>query len=213
MKVEIFRFNLFEVNTYLVYDQTKECVIIDPGCYSEKEREFLTKTLEDKELKPIMIINTHCHSDHILGVNFLKEQYGIPFAANPKDEFLLENAAEYASRWRWKIDTPIKIDIPCEECTIIKFGETVLKCTHTPGHTPGGQTIYAEKEKIMFTGDTLFKGTIGRTDLDGASYDDEMASIRNIILRFDSLYEIFPGHGEPTSVGIETTENPFVKII
>ena len=112
MKVEIFRFNLFEVNTYLVYDQTKECVIIDPGCYSEKEREFLTKTLEDKELKPIMIINTHCHSDHILGVNFLKEKYGIPFAANPKDEFLLENAAEYASRWRWKIDTPIKIDIP-----------------------------------------------------------------------------------------------------
>jgi glyoxylase-like metal-dependent hydrolase (beta-lactamase superfamily II) len=212
MKVEIFRFNLFEVNTYLVYDETKECVIIDPGCYSEKERDLLSETIAVRGLKPVMIANTHCHSDHILGVNFLKEKFSIPFAANPQDGFLLEKAAEYASRWRWKIDSPV-IDIPCGDGTVLKFGNSALKCVPTPGHTPGGQIIYAEEPKIMFTGDTLFKGTIGRTDLDGGSYDDIMASIRNIILRFDSLYEIFPGHGEPSSVGIETTENPFVKII
>ncbi|MBQ9213220.1 MAG: MBL fold metallo-hydrolase [Bacteroidales bacterium] len=213
MKVEIYRFNLFEVNTYVVYDDTKECVIIDPGCYSENERDFFVKSLQEKELQPVIIVNTHCHSDHILGVNFLKEKYNIPFAARLEDNFLLENAQMFAERWHWKIDSDIKIDVPCQEGTIIKFGNTYLKCTHTPGHTPGGQTLYAEDAKIMFTGDTLFKGTIGRTDLEGASYEDEMVSIRNIILRFDSLYEIFPGHGEPTSVGIETTENPFVKIV
>lgn len=213
MKIEFFRFNLFEVNTYAVYDETKECVIIDPGCYSQAERDFFLKFLQEKGLKPVLIANTHCHSDHILGVNFLKEKFSIPFAANEKDKFLLENADKYASRWGWKISEPIKIDIECQEDTVLKFGNSELKCTLTPGHTPGGMTIYAEKEKFMFTGDTIFKGTIGRTDLEGASYEDEMNSIRNKILRFDCAYEIFPGHGEPTSVSHETTENPFVEII
>ena len=213
MKLEIFRFNLFEVNTYIVYDQTKECVIVDPGCYSEREEAFLVKTINDMGLKPVMIANTHCHSDHILGVRFLQDTFKIPFAANEKDNFLLENAQQYAARWNWKIKTPIKIDIPCVEGTELKFGNSVLKCIHTPGHTPGGQTIYSEADKFMLTGDTIFKGTIGRTDLDGASYEDEINSIRNKILRFDSLYHIFPGHGEPTSVGIETTENPFFEMI
>lgn len=210
MKIEIFRFNLFEENTYVVYDDTKECVIIDPGCSNDREQNFFVQTLDKLGLKPVMIANTHCHSDHILGVKFLKDKYNIPFAANTNDKFLLDNAGKYAQRWGWQLD-PIAIDIPCAEGTELKFGNSTLKCMETPGHTPGGQIIYSEAEKYMFSGDTLFKGTIGRTDLEGGDYDKLMESIKGKILRFDSEYEIFPGHGERTSVSIEMTENPFVE--
>lgn len=212
MKIEIFRFNSFDENTYIVYDDTKECVIVDPGCYTNEEKEFLTNKISQKELTPKLIVNTHCHADHILGVNFLKNKYNIPFAANSADNYLLSNADKMAAMWGWKVDTPITIDINCTNNTQLTFGNSILKCMHTPGHTPGGQVIYSESDKFMITGDTIFKGTIGRTDLPGGNYDDIMASIRNCILRFDSMYAIFPGHGESTSVGVEAGQNPFIGI-
>lgn len=212
MKIEIFRFNSFDENTYIVYDDTKECVIVDPGCYTNEEKEFLTNIISQKELTPKLIVNTHCHADHILGVNFLKNKYNIPFAANSADNYLLSNADKMAAMWGWKVDTPITIDINCTNNTQLTFGNSILKCMHTPGHTPGGQVIYSESDKFMITGDTIFKGTIGRTDLPGGNYDDIMASIRNCILRFDSMYAIFPGHGESTSVGVEAGQNPFIGI-
>lgn len=181
MKIEFFRFNLFEVNTYVIYDDTKQCVIIDPGCYSKNEQNFLVQHLEKLQLKPVLIANTHCHSDHILGINFLKQKYNIPFAANPKDNFFLENAAQLAKQWGWDINTPITIDIPCSEGTELKFGNSILKCTETPGHTPGGQVIYAETDKFMMSGDTLFKGTIGRTDLPFGDYDEEIADRKSVV--------------------------------
>ncbi len=209
MKVEIFRFNLFEENTYLVYDGTKECVIVDPGCYSQQERDFLTSTIAKLGLKPVLVANTHCHSDHVLGVNFLKDFYGIPFAANSADAFLLDNPGKYASVFGWQVD-PISIDINCVDGTELRFGNSVLKCASTPGHTPGGQVLYSEVDKFMLSGDTLFKGTIGRTDLEGGDLDQLMAGIHNVILRFDSLYTIFPGHGDKTSIGEEAGKNPFL---
>ncbi|MCQ2250204.1 MAG: MBL fold metallo-hydrolase [Bacteroidales bacterium] len=210
MKVEIFRFNFFEENTYLIYDDTKECVIVDPGCYSQQERDFLTGTIAKLQLKPVLIANTHCHSDHILGISFLKSFYNIPFAANSADAYLLDNAAKYAQVFGWQIQNDISIDIECKDGTELRFGNSVLKCASTPGHTPGGQVIYSEADKFMISGDTLFKGTIGRTDLEGGDYDQLMASIRNVILRFDSLYTVFPGHGDKTSVGEEAGKNPFL---
>ncbi len=210
MKVEIFRFNLFEENTYLVYDDTKECVIVDPGCYSQQERDFLDAAIARLQLKPVLIANTHCHSDHILGISYLKKKYGIPFAANGADDYLLKNADRNASVFGWSLPDPIAIDINCGDGTELKFGNSVLKCASTPGHTPGGQVIYSEQDKFMLSGDSIFKGTIGRTDLEGGNLDQLMASIHNVILRFDSLYTIFPGHGDSSTIGKEAGTNPFL---
>ncbi len=210
MKVEIFRFNLFEENTYLVYDDTRECVIVDPGCYSQSERDFLDAAIARLQLKPVLIANTHCHSDHILGVSYLKTKYGIPFAANSADDYLLKNADRNASVFGWSLPDPISIDVSCTDGTELKFGNSVLKCASTPGHTPGGQVIYSEQDKFMLSGDSIFKGTIGRTDLEGGNLDQLMASIHNVILRFDSLYTIFPGHGDSSTIGKEAGTNPFL---
>ena len=205
--------NAFAENTYIVYDEpTLECAIIDPGCYSTEERAAITSQIADLNLRPVMVINTHCHIDHILGVNFLKKTYGIPFAANTADQYLLDNADKYGAAWNWSIDKPISIDIPCTEGTELKIGNSVLKCAATPGHTPGGMAIYSDDNKFIFTGDTLFRGTIGRTDLPGGDYDTIIASIRNRLMRFDGQYEVLPGHGESSSIGKEAASNPMIGI-
>lgn len=212
MKIERFTVNHLGENTYLVYDDTRECAVIDPGCYSDDERKAITSRIAQLDLRPKYIINTHCHIDHIIGVNFLKKTYGIPFAANSADQYLLDKAEAFATVWKWKLDGEISIDIDCTEGTEFQIGNSILKCAATPGHTPGGIVIYSEQDKFMMTGDTLFKGTIGRTDLPGGDYDTLIASIRNRLMRFDSLYNVHPGHGESTTIGVEAGENPFIGI-
>ena len=213
MKIERFTVNSFGENTYLVYDDaTLECAVIDPGCYSEEERNAIASRINQLNLRPKYIINTHCHIDHILGVNFLKKTYGIPFAANSADQYLLDKAEAYAMGWDWKLDGEIKIDIDLTEGSELKIGNATLKCASTPGHTPGCMVIYSEDDKFMFTGDTLFKGTIGRTDLPGGNYDTLIASIQNRVMRFDSQYEVLPGHGDSSSIGKEAASNPMLGI-
>ena len=213
MKIERFIVNTFGENTYLVYDDaTLECAIIDPGCYSKDERDAIVARINQLNLRPKYIINTHCHIDHIIGVNFLKKTYGIPFAACSADQYLLDKADAYASVWGWQLDGEIKIDIDCTEGTEFQIGSSILKCAATPGHTPGGMAIYSDKDKVIFTGDTLFRGTIGRTDLPGGDYDTLMASIHNRLMRFDGQYEVLPGHGESSSIGKEAASNPMLGI-
>ncbi len=213
MKVEKFVFNSFDENTYLVSDETKECIIIDPGCYSQDERDFFVAHIKGNGLVPKAIVNTHCHTDHILGVNYLKDVFDIPFAANNADQYLLDIARRQALTHGWVLDDrPIVIDIDCPDGKKFDFGNSTLKCASTPGHTPGGQVIYSESGKFMLTGDTLFKGTIGRTDLPGGDYDTLISSIRNTVMRFDSLYDVYPGHGDGTSIGVEAGGNPFIGI-
>lgn len=210
MKIIIFRFNYFQENTYVIYDQTNECVVVDPGMYSQKEEEYFVKTITKEGLKPVAIINTHCHSDHILGVKFLKDTYNIPFYAHPDDKFLLENAAECAKMWDWQIKTPISIDIETYDNQTIKFGNSQLKTIHTPGHTPGQQAIVGDSDKFLIVGDTIFKGSVGRTDLPGGNLDKMMISIKDKILSYPEEYTIFPGHGSETTIGIEKKQNPFL---
>ena len=213
MKIELFTANHFGENTYLIYDDdTRECAVIDPGCYSEAERNAITSRIAQLNLRPKYIINTHCHIDHIIGVNFLKKTYGIPFAACSADQYLLDKADAYASVWGWQLDGEITIDIDCTEGTEFQIGSSILKCAATPGHTPGGMAIYSDKDKVIFTGDTLFRGTIGRTDLPGGDYDTLMASIHNRLMRFDGQYEVLPGHGESSSIGKEAASNPMLGI-
>ncbi len=210
MKIEIYRFNLFEENTYVVYDNTGECVIVDPGCYSQEEQDFLLARIKKLTLKPKYIVNTHCHSDHILGVDFVKKTYNIPFVANRADEYLLKDAQKFASAWGWNVKTGLEIDIDAKEGHQILFGNSKLEILHTPGHTPGQIAIYSNDDKFMFVGDTIFKGTVGRTDLPGGNYNQMMLSIREKILKMPSDFVIFPGHGPETSIGVEIQTNPML---
>ncbi|MCQ2975813.1 MAG: MBL fold metallo-hydrolase [Bacteroidales bacterium] len=213
MEIINFRFNDLQVNTFIVIDtDTKQCVIIDPGCYSNQECDFLVNYISKNKLSPKFVINTHCHSDHILGVKFITDYYKIPFLANINDQYLLDSAEKFAYRFDWNVKLPIIINQPTKDGDIIKFGNSELKILHTPGHTPGQQAIYSDKEKFMIVGDTIFKGTIGRTDLPGGDLDQLMDSIKNKILTFDPDFTIFPGHGESTKVSIEMTENPFFNL-
>ncbi len=210
MQIALFQFNPFQENTYVVWDATKECVIIDAGCYSAPERRRLQTFIEEKGLKPMMALNTHGHVDHILGVEFVRETWGVPFALHGADKFLVESAVEHGAIYGFNVEAIPQIDLMLDNESQVSFGDTTLRLIHTPGHTPGHICIYAEEDKKLFTGDTLFRESIGRTDLPGGDYSWIMRSIIDRILPLGGDVEIYPGHGNHSTIGHEALYNPFI---
>ena len=211
MKIARLVFNPIQENTYIVWDETQEAAIIDAGNMGERENEILDKFIADKGLKPVVAINTHGHFDHLLGVNHLVERYGVKFALARKDEFLLKTASVSAELFGVRAgDMPETIDIDLDGEQKIKFGQTELKIISTPGHTPGHVALYEPEAKVLFTGDTLFRESIGRTDLPGGDYSWIMRSIIDNILPLGDEVKIYPGHGEDSTIGHESMYNPFV---
>ncbi len=210
--IQIARFtvNPLGENTYVMWDDTKECIIIDAGCSTPRENDALDKLITDNNLRPVMALNTHGHFDHALGVAHLVEKYNIPFALHSDDNFLVESAAMSASIFGVNaegIPTPT-IDLKGRE--EITFGESTLRLIHTPGHTPGHICIYDAEGGVLLTGDTLFRESIGRTDLPGGDYSWIMRSIIDKIIPLGDEVKILPGHGESSSIGHECLYNPFV---
>lgn len=204
-------FNPLMENTFVVIDKASgECVIIDAGNYSAAEDRALANFISERNLKPVMALNTHGHIDHILGVNFVKETFDVPFAVHSKDKFLIDSATEHGKLYGLKMESTPTIDIDLKEREEIKFGESVLKVIHTPGHTPGHVCLFEPKSKVLFTGDTLFRESIGRTDLPGGDYSWIMESILNKLVPLGDDVDIFPGHGPKSSIGHEVLYNPFV---
>lgn len=211
IKLATLTFNPFGENTYIIYDDSKECVIIDAGCYSEKEQNTLKAFIEKNSLKPVMAINTHAHIDHICGVEFVKQTWGVPFALHRDDTAMLEMIPCYASSMNFDIPVIPTVEIDLAEQTEVKFGDdTTISVIHTPGHTPGGVCLHVAQQDILITGDTLFRESIGRTDLPGGSYCDLMNSIINGLIPLGSGIEIFPGHGGKSSLSHELMFNPFI---
>ena len=209
MQIEVFRFNAFEVNTYIV-SSDGECAIIDPGCYTDQEKQVLVNFIKQK-YTPKYIIDTHLHCDHILGVNYLKNEFSRPFAATKQDEFLLAQAQDFGRRWGWNIVETPKIDTYLNDGDTFKIGSGELKIMLTPGHTPGQVAIYSLKDKFVIVGDTLFKGSVGRTDLEGGNLDSLMDSIKDKIITLGGDFTVFPGHGPITTINAEIRENPFLS--
>ncbi|MBQ5653238.1 MAG: MBL fold metallo-hydrolase, partial [Alistipes sp.] len=167
MKVATLIFNPIGENTYVLWDETLECVIIDGGASTPAEQATLDNFIAEHGLKPVLAANTHGHFDHVLGVNHLKRRYEIPFACSSKDQYLLNSAAASGNVYGIPTSDMPAIDIDLATTPELKFGTTTLKVIPTPGHTPGGVTLLNETEKVAFTGDTLFRESIGRTDLEG----------------------------------------------
>ncbi len=210
MKIACLQFNPVQENTYVVWDETGEGIVIDAGNCNDKENTILDNFIADHNIRPTMIVNTHGHFDHTMGAVHLKTRYGIPFAMSGKDQFLLDNAATSGSIFGVKVGQMPSIDIDLDNQKEITFGNTTLRILPTPGHTPGHVAIHEPKEGILFTGDTLFRESIGRTDLPGGDYSWIMRSILEQIIPLGDRTQVYPGHGPATDLGHESLYNPFV---
>ncbi len=211
MKIATFVFNPIQENTYLIWDDTLECAVIDAGMHDTREEAALDNFIREHALRPVVAVNTHGHFDHTMGVEHLRQTYNIPFALSSKDLFLLQTASVSGSVFGVKIGAlPAAVDIDLEKTPEIRFGQTVLQVIATPGHTPGHVALYEPQTKTLFTGDTLFRESIGRTDLPGGDYSWIMRSILERILPLGDEVIVRPGHGEETTIGHESMYNPFV---
>lgn len=210
MNIAKLTFNPFQENTYVLWDDSGEAVVIDAGNYTEKETEALRKFVEEKGLKPVMAVNTHGHVDHMLGVASIKDIYGIPFALHPEDRFLVDSAAVHGAMYGFKVERVPTVDIELADGGEVVFGNTKLQVIHTPGHTPGHVCLYEPQEKILFSGDTIFRESIGRTDLPGGNYGWIMRSIIDRLLPLGEEVAMYPGHGQSSTLGHEMLYNPFI---
>ncbi|MBR5849820.1 MAG: MBL fold metallo-hydrolase [Alistipes sp.] len=210
MKFVTLQFNPIGENTYVVWDDTNECVIIDAGNSNPAEDAVLDNLIAEKGLTPVMAVNTHGHFDHVLGVCHLVRRYGIPFAMSKKDQYLLDGQLAAGSVFGMPIKEMPAVEIDLDATPEITFGNTTLRVLKTPGHTPGGVAFYNEAEKVLFTGDTLFRESIGRTDLEGGDYPTLMRSILGVLLPLGDEVALYPGHAEESTLGHEAMYNPFV---
>lgn len=211
MNIEIFINNPWQENTYLLYDDTKEAILIDCGCMRDSENNKILSFLKENNLNLVKLLNTHLHIDHILGVKFIKETFGFSTCANKDDEYLLAEAPAYSQALGLqRIDQPPAVEEYLKDGDLIYFGETVLRAIHTPGHSPGGMCYYSEADSIVFVGDTLFARSIGRTDLPGGSLEELLSGIKDKLLILPGNTAVYTGHGPSTSIEYEKHHNPFL---
>ena len=212
LQLESFVFNPFAENTYVVYDDnTKECIIIDPGCSNASEENELFGFIDSSRLKPLIVIDTHGHIDHILGNAVVKKRYGVQVAAHPnvKSDFL--RSRQQAQMFGLPFDGECELpDRDLKDGEIIKVGESTLEVICTPGHAEGSVSLYAEMEGWVFTGDALFCRSIGRTDFPGGNYETLRKSIKERLFRLPDDTEVYSGHGESTTIFDEQRYNMFL---
>ena len=199
-------------NTFIVYDQTKECIIIDPGCYSIEEKEELLSFININQLKPTLLINTHCHIDHIFGNNFVNKKWNTRLVINKLELEILKSAHVVAQSYGFNnyepSPQPSKYII---EGDIITFGKSELKVLFTPGHAPGHISLYSKKDEFIISGDVLFMNSIGRTDLPGGDYETILKTIKNKLLTLPKQTKVYCGHGPETTIDNEKNNNPFLR--
>lgn len=205
-------FNPFQENTYIVFDQTKACVIFDPGCSDASEQARLVQELEKRSLRPVRLINTHCHIDHVFGNSFISRKYGLGLEIHSGELPVLEATPQVAALYG--IPYPDPSPRPkryIEEGEIIEFGQTRMEAILTPGHSPASLSFYCEEDDFLIAGDVLFYGSIGRTDLPGGDYDTLIQSIKTKLLPLGDEVRVYPGHMQPTTIGYEKAHNPFLR--
>ena len=208
--IHSFTFNPFSENMYILYDETKEALIIDPGCYTQPEKEELAKFIRDAGIKPVKLLNTHAHIDHVLGNNFVAAKYGLKLEMHEADADLLRSAPVYGQMWGIKPEPSPEPSAFLTEGDEVKFGNSKLDVLYTPGHCPGSITFYSSDEKFAIVGDVLFYGSIGRTDLPGGNHELLIRSIREKLFPLGDDMVVYPGHGPSTTIGFEKQHNPFL---
>ena len=209
LTVKAFTFNPVEENTYVLYNENKHCCIIDPGCYFPQEQEELKDEIREAGLKPVLLLNTHCHLDHVFGNKFVHETWGLPLHFHQKEKPVFDFAPASGKLWNLPFDNYEGPLVYLKEENSLKIDEDELEIRFVPGHSPGHICFYDKMAGFVIAGDTLFNGSIGRTDLPGGDFDTLIQSIRTQLFSLPDDTIVYPGHGEPTTIGFEKTNNPF----
>ncbi len=211
MKIKIFEFNPLAVNTYVVSDETHECVIIDAACFDTTEKEALRHYIAEEELVVKHFINTHLHFDHVFGAKYIASQFQVPMQAHRDDEFLLNGLPAQLQMFGFPPteDFTPTVGKYIDEPDTVTFGNQKLQVLHVPGHSPGSIAFYSAENRCVFVGDVLFHSSIGRTDLAGGNHAQLIDSIRKKLFTLPDNTAVYPGHGTSTTVAYEKRYNPF----
>ena len=211
MEIKSLYFNGLRECCYIVWDESQECVIIDPGFCSENEFGRLKGFIGEKNLTPVKILLTHCHFDHVLGLEDARLYWNLPVFFDRRELEQLDRAPRYSEMLGLKTKPFLGESTDINDGDIIRFGNTELEVISTPGHTEGGICYYCRKEGVIFTGDTLFAGSIGRTDHLGGNLEQLLGSITRKLMTLDGEVKVFPGHGSKTDIAYERATNPFLQ--
>ncbi|TAG00919.1 MAG: MBL fold metallo-hydrolase [Cytophagia bacterium] len=208
--IKSFVFNAFQENTYILYDETKQGIIIDPGCQIDAEKQQIDNFLEREEITLVRLLNTHCHLDHVFGNLYFQTNYHLKIEAHQLEIPVLKACASVAKMYNLVPYDASEIDSFLEEGQQINFGNTILDILHLPGHAPGHLGFINHQQKFVVSGDVLFKGSIGRTDFPLCSHEDLINSINNKLFLLPNDYTVYTGHGKTTTIGEEKKTNPFL---
>ena len=210
LKIKSFTFNPYQENTYLIFDDSKEAVVIDPGNYEAYENELISKFIDENKLQLKKIILTHCHVDHCLGNKYLNEKYGAELLIPFDERDLYKNVENIATLFGFANYSHLDENEYLKEKDKIEFGDIKLDVLFLPGHSPGHLAFYFKNDNVCFSGDVLFYNSIGRTDLPGGDYDTLINSIKNKLFLLNPNTIIYPGHGQKTTLKNEMKDNPFL---
>lgn len=213
ISIEKFECNMFQENCYVASDETKECVVVDCGAFYPEERSAIVDYIKRNQLKPVHLICTHGHLDHNFGNDTIFDNFALKPEVHAKDKGFIEHIRQQAQQM---IGLNFTQDVPpvgkyFDDGYAIRFGTHTLSAIHTPGHTPGSVMFYCQEERLAFSGDTLFRLSIGRTDFQMGSYKDIVESLRRIAATLPPDTTVLPGHGEQTTIGFEAAHNPYIK--
>lgn len=211
INIQPFTFNPFQENTYLLFDETLACAIIDPGCSNATERKTLQDFISTNKLKPVKLLNTHAHIDHILGNKFVADTYQLDLEMNEKDMQTLASGTVSAAIFAIEYDESPQPKVFLNEGDLVTFGNTDLEIVFTPGHSMGSICFYNRAHKFIIGGDVLFYQSIGRTDLPGGNHEQLLTSIRTKLFTLPDDFIVYPGHGPTTTIGFEKLNNPFLS--
>lgn len=211
IQIQHFVFNPFQENTYILSDESKECVIIDPGCSNESEKKELIEFIQEEELKPVRLLNTHCHIDHIFGNAFVAKKYNLGLEIHREDLEVLHSLPQVSHLYGFNAEESIEPKNFLNEGDKITFGNSTLDVIFTPGHSPGSVCFINKEGRFVIGGDVLFFRSIGRTDLPGGDHATLLKSIREKVFMLDNDFVVFPGHGQQTEIGFEKENNPFLS--
>jgi glyoxylase-like metal-dependent hydrolase (beta-lactamase superfamily II) len=210
-QIKTFTFNPVQENTYILYNENNECIIIDPGCYFDSEKEELTAFIKNHKLEPQLLLNTHCHLDHVFGNKFIAEEFKLTLNTHLLEKEILEMAPASGLMFNLPFDNYQGEVIYLKEGDVISLGDDELKVIHAPGHSPGSICFYCAKQNFLFGGDVLFQNSIGRTDLPYGDHDALIKNIKEKLFKLPPAVTVYPGHGPETTIESEIKGNPYLQ--